>query len=34
MPLLEAIGRGLTRFGDKASTRTFVKLAGNFLTLQ
>ena len=31
MPLLAAIGRGVTRFGDKASTANIVKLAGNFL---
>jgi 3-hydroxyisobutyrate dehydrogenase-like beta-hydroxyacid dehydrogenase len=31
IPLLEAIGRGVTRFGDKAPTANIVKLAGNFL---
>jgi len=31
LPLLEAVGRGVTRLGDSASAANVVKLAGNFI---
>jgi 3-hydroxyisobutyrate dehydrogenase-like beta-hydroxyacid dehydrogenase len=31
LPVLEALGRGVTRLGDKASAANVVKLAGNFV---